>query len=123
MFKVTKRDANRVDIEISGTLDSDEMARALDELIEHANDVHNGQMLYTITDFAMPTLGAIGVEIARLPKLFTLIGKFEKCAVLSDTNWIRQAAEIEGAVFPGLSIKSFEVKDLDVAEAWLSART
>ena len=123
MFKVTKRDANRVDIEISGTLDSDEMAKALDELMDLAQDVRNGKMLYTITDFAMPTLGAIGVEIARLPKLFTLIGKFDKCAILSDTNWIRQAAEIEGAVFPGLTIKSFEMDQLEVADAWLGARS
>ena len=33
MFKITKISANRVDIELSGTLDADDMRTLLDELI------------------------------------------------------------------------------------------
>ena len=78
-------------------------------------------MLYKITSFALPTFGAIAVEMARLPKLFGLLGKYDKCAVLADADWVKTAAEIEGALFPGLDIKSFDYEDYEAAEAWLNA--
>lgn len=121
MFNITKQSPDRLDIELFGTLNTDDMRLGLDELIEQSEDISNGKMLYTITDFTMPTLGAIGVEFMRLSKLFGLLGKFDKCAVLSDASWIRTAAEIEGAVFPGIDIKSFELKDVQAAEDWLAA--
>ena len=120
MLTITKPETNRVDIELNGQIDSDGMRAALDELIEKSADVANGRMLYRITAFELPTLGAIGVEFNRLPKLFGLLGKFDKCAVLSDASWIRTAAEIEGAVFPGIDIKSFEMSEEESAERWLS---
>lgn len=120
MLKVTKSSSNRVDIELDGELNSDQMRTALDKLIEASDGVRNGLMLYRITDFELPTVGAIAVELSRLPKLFGLLGKFDKCAVLSDSAWIRTTAEIEGAVFPGIKIKSFELDENEAAESWLS---
>ncbi|PRY80547.1 SpoIIAA-like protein [Yoonia maritima] len=121
MLKITKRSDDRVDIELSGKIDAIEMAAALDSLIEQSKDVHNGQMLYEISDFSLPTLGAIGVEVARLPSLFRLLSKFDRCALLSDSNWLRKASEVEGALLPGLEIKSFEMHERDAAEVWLTA--
>lgn len=120
MLTITKPSANRVDIELSGSVDAEVMRTALDELIAKSDDVTNGRMLYTIPEFAMPTLGAIGVELARMPKLFGLLGKFDRCAVLSDAGWLRKAAEVEGALFPGIEIKSFELAETAEAEAWLA---
>ena len=121
MFQISKPSANRVDITITGQIDADDMARALDDLIAKSEDVQDGQMLYTISGFALPTLGAIGVEMSRLPGLFGLLSKFSRCAVLSDQGWLLKAAEIEGAVLPGLSIKGFALEDVAAAEAWLQA--
>lgn len=119
MLKITKPSPNRIDIELSGALDADTMREALDSLLAKSQDVSKGRMFYRIVDFNMPTLSAIGVELQYLPKLFSLLGKFDHCAVLSDTSWIRTAAEIEGALIPGISIKSFELDDKEAAEAWL----
>ena len=119
MLKITKPSANRVDIELSGKIDSEEMARGLDDLLEKSQDVNSGIMLYRIVSFAFPDMGTIAVEMARLPKLFGLLGRFDRCAVLSDAAWIRTAAEIEGALFPGIDIKAFDLDDDAAAEAWL----
>ena len=119
MFTVTKPAQNRVDIRLKGSIDSDIMRDALDDLIAKSEGVTNGRMLYTITDFEMPTLGAIGVEFARLPRLFGLLGKFDRCAVIADAGWLRKAAEIEGAIIPGIEIRSFEPMDIAAAEVWL----
>lgn len=121
MLTITKPEPNRVDIDLSGKISSDEMAKGLDELLELSQDVNNGVMLYTITSFAFPDFGAIAVEMARLPKLFSLLGRFDRCAVLSDAAWLRTAAEVEGALLPGLEIKSFDLTDREKAEAWLKS--
>lgn len=120
MLTVTKPAEKRIDIELRGTIDAETMRSALDDLIEMSEGIIHGRMLYTIPEFAMPTLEAIGVEFTRLPKLFSLLGRFDKCAVLSDAIWLRTAAEVEGALFPGIEIRSFELDAVEAAEAWLA---
>lgn len=119
MFKITKTAPNRLDIDLSGSLDADAMRKGLDRLVKSAEGITNGRMLYRIRDFEMPTMGALAIEFQQMPRLFGLIGRFDKCAVLSDTAWLRTAAELEGAVIPNLEIKSFMLADVAAAEEWL----
>ena len=119
MFKVMPNGSNRIDIEISGKLDASGMRVALDEFISQSENIEQGTMLYTISGFDFPTLGAIGVELSRLPALFGLIRKFDRVAVLADRNWIKKVSEIEGAMFPGMEIKAFDPDERAEAEAWL----
>lgn len=123
MLNVSKIGTDRINIELSGALDAEAMRVSLDELVDKSEGVTHGKMLYRISDFELPTLGAMAVELYRMPKLFGLIGNFDKCAVLSDTEWIRTAAEIEGAIFRSLEIKSFGFADVEAAEAWLDNRS
>jgi len=120
MLKITKPAPNRLDIELSGALDAEMMRVGLDELMAKSADVSQGRILYRIPEFALPSLGALSVELQRLPKLFALLGRFERCAVLSDAGWIRTAAEFEGALLPGIEIKGFALEEREVAEAWLA---
>ncbi len=120
MFRVNPNGPNRIDIEISGKLDSDEMKIALDELTANSEGIENGTMLYRIDDFEIPTLGAIAVELSRIPELFKLIGRFDRVAVLSSKKWIQNASEIEGALIPGLEIKAFDLDEEAEAEMWLA---
>lgn len=122
MLTITKPSPNRLDIELSGVLNADAMREGLDKLIEASADITDGKMLYRIPDFEMPTMGALAVEFQQMPKLFGLIGKFDKCAVLSDSSWIRTAAEIEGAVIPSLDIRSFPLAAEKAAEDWLEGK-
>ena len=120
MFEITPNGPNRLDLTLSGKLDRDQMATALDEIIVKSADIKNGKMLYRITDFHLPTLGAIGVELVRMPKLLKLIGRFDKAAVLADKDWLKKISEIEGALIPGLEIKAFGLDEADAAEAWFA---
>lgn len=122
MLEITSATKDRVDIHINGKITSAQMAIALDELIEASHSIENGKMLYTIENIQMPELSAIAVEFTRLPKLFGLLVKFDYCAVIAEASWVRTLAEIEGALFPGLEIKSFEVGEEDKAEKWLSSK-
>ena len=120
MFKVIKNGPNRLDIELSGKLDADEMKVALDELVSKSENIINGEMLYDVVDFHLPSLGAIVIEFSRLPSMFGLIKKFDRAAVLTDKAWLQKVSELEGAFYPGLDIKAFNRDQKSEAEAWLS---
>jgi len=121
MFKVEQNGMNRLDIQLSGRLDTEEMKIALDELVSKSENIENGKMLYEIIDFHLPSLGAIAIEFSRLPSMFGLIKKFDRAAVLTDKTWLKKVSEFEGALFPGLEIKAFDRDQKAEAEAWLSS--
>ena len=120
MLKVTRPKADRVDITLEGTLDAETMRQGLDDLIAETADMANGQMLYRIGDFSWPSAGALAVELTRLPQLYQLLGKISRCAVITDIAWLRRAAEVEGALIPGLEIKSFDLGEDRAALDWLA---
>lgn len=120
MFRVMQNGLNRLDIELSGKLNSAEMKIALDDLVQKSQDIEKGKMLYDIIDFHLPSLGAIGIEFSRLPSMFGLLKKFDRAAVLTDKTWLKKVSEFEGALFPGLEIKAFDRNQKKEAEAWLS---
>ena len=78
MFKVEQYGPNRLDIQLSGKLDAEEMKIALDELVSKSKNIENGKMLYEIIDFHLPSLGAIAIELSRLPSMFGLMKKFDR---------------------------------------------
>ena len=121
MFKVIQNGMNRLDIEMSGKLDADEMKIALDELVSKSKNIENGKMLYEVIDFHLPSLAAIGIEFSRLPLMFGLMKKFDRVAVLTDKAWLKKISELEGAFYPGLEIKAFSIDQKAEAEAWLSS--
>jgi hypothetical protein len=121
MFKIIQNGMNRLDIEMSGKLDSEEMKIALDELVSKSENIENGTMLYEIIEFHFPSLGAIGIELSRLPSMFRLMKKFDRAAVLTDKTWLKKISELEGALYPGLEIKAFNRDQKVEAEAWLSS--
>lgn len=120
MFKVTKINENRLDIEMSGSLNSDEMRKALDELVLKSADIQNGTMRYDVIDFQLPSLSAIVIEFSRLPSMIGLLNKFNRAAVMTDKTWLKKISELEGKLYPGLEIKAFNRDQVEEAEAWLS---
>ncbi|MEZ4599060.1 MAG: STAS/SEC14 domain-containing protein [Syntrophotaleaceae bacterium] len=120
MFKITLKGADRLDIEMSGRLNSDEMKIVLDELESKSKHIVNGKMLYDVIEFHLPSLGAIGLELARMPSMWKVMKKFQRAAVLTDKTWIKKVSELEGLFLPGLEIKAFDRDRIAEAEAWLA---
>jgi len=119
MFQVTRNGENRIDVDFAGKLDSNEMRAALDQLSQQSEGIEHGRMLYRIGEFEFPTLGAMAVELSRIPQLFRFVRRFDRMAVVADQEWVRRVSQIEGALIPGLTIKAFDsIKEAE-AEAWL----
>jgi hypothetical protein len=120
MFKVIQNGTNRLDLEMSGKLDAKEVKIALDELVNKSENIENGKMLYDVIDFRLPSLGAIAIEFSLLPAVFGLLKKFDRTAILTNKTWLQKLSELEGVLYPGLKIKSFNRDQREEAEAWLS---
>jgi hypothetical protein len=120
MFRIERTGKNRVDIEMSGKLDDESMQKALDEIVAKTADIENGQMLYDVIDYHLPTVSAIRIEFSRLPSMLGLMKKFNRVAVLTDKRWLKTISELEGLFFPHLEIKGFRREERDDAQAWLS---
>jgi hypothetical protein len=123
MVKIERVSENRLDIVMSGKLDSEGMAKALDELVEKSEGIKNGKMLYDVIEYKLPTMGAITLEFKRLPKMFDLIKRFRRAAVLSDKTWLKTISELEGKLMPGLEIKAFDREERAAAEKWLESES
>jgi hypothetical protein len=121
MFNVIRRSDRRMDVELEGRLNREDMKIALDSMISEAAGMQHARLLYRIGEFDLPTLGAMHVEISYLPELFRFARKFDRMAVIADQRWIRVISELEGALMPGLSIRAFTPDQEQAAEAWLSA--
>ena len=119
MLTIESPRTNHLELTLSGRLTEPAMAEALDAFVELSRDMTHGTMLYTITNFEIPELGAIAVELRRMPALLRTIFAFDRCAVLCETPWIKVVAELEGLLIPGLAIKSFALTEREAAEAWL----
>jgi len=122
MFHVTRIGDKRIDVDFSGKLDSNEMRFALDELMRKSEGITHGQMLFRVGDFDMPTLGAVGVELSRLPQMFRFVRRFDRCAVVSAKEWVRKTSELEGALIPGLTIKAYDQDRATEAHQWLEGQ-
>lgn len=122
MFHVTRIGDKRIDVDFSGKLDSIEMRFALDELMRKSEGIVHGQMLFRVGDFVMPTLGAVGIELSRIPQMFRFMRRFDRCAVVCAKEWMRKASEIEGALIPGLTVKAFDQHQVTEAHNWLEER-
>ena len=120
MFKVNQNRENRLDIELSGKLDGEEMKIALNEIKIKSKNIQHGKMLFDVIDFHIPSLNAIVIEFSQLPSMFGLLKKFDRAAVLTDKIWLKKISELEGTIFPSIKIKAFSRDQKIAAEAWLS---
>ena len=121
MIRIERKSHNRLDIEFQGGIDEAGMRAAINELQTKSQGIEAGTMLYSIGDFDLPSFGAIAVEISRIPEMLRIMRRFRKVALLADSGWVRAVSSIEGALFPGMELKTFEQAERNAAEAWLAA--
>ena len=121
MLKIERENGTLFVIHARGQVHSDEMESELDRLIELSKDIKGGRLLYDIREFQPSSIGAMMVEMRKLPGLLGLLTRFDKVAVMAEDPWLRAMAEWEGVLIPGFEVKSFAHKDEKEARAWLEA--
>ena len=71
-----------------------------------------------------------GIELSGLPNYMAratpLLGKldrFGRVAVVADQAWVRAGAQIESAILPFISYRTFKPEQRDEALAWVEGRS
>lgn len=64
-------------------------------------------------------LGEVSKEFRRVARVMRRAVNAKKCAVLTDSLFLRNSAKVEGAVVPGLDLQTFAIKSKDNAVRWL----
>ena len=108
-------------MEFSGKIDRDQMKKVLDDMFAAIVVMKHGLLMRRIGELEMPTIGAIVVELKNLPKIFRLVQKIDRIAVVCDQGWIQTATKIEGKFIPGLAMKSFGLDKESAGIEWLEA--
>lgn len=119
-MQVTLNEGNRIELTVSGQINAAMMQSGLDRLLELTAPLDHFTYLAVMTNITWPTTGAIRAEFARLPELFRLMRKMNRAAVIANQSWLRKAAEVEGALIPGLDIAAFQPDERDAALAFLA---
>jgi hypothetical protein len=120
MISLTKISDTRLNLEVTGTVDPEDMSHALKDFETKTEGMEHGVLLYQLHDFEMPSASTLAVKLADLPRWFGVMKRIKKIALIADKLWIRRMAEFEGLLIPGIAIKSFEANEGAQAEAWLA---
>jgi len=110
-------------MKVSGEVSKEEMAQGLDwfETITSANDNINICVDMAKDDF--DGLGELRSEFVRVGQVLRNVPDADKCALVTDSQFLRSSAKVESAVIPGLEIRSFGTDEADPAEKWLKGES
>lgn len=109
-----------VAFEIDGTVtapDLDDLYAAVEKAMDGKGPVHLYGEIHGIGGL---TLDALGSNFKRGIALLPRIGRVDRYAVVTDKSWITTMAQLEGALIPGLEVKTWSVAHRDEALAWAS---
>ena len=106
-------------LKISGSIKGTELDSIMDRL-DAVMAAHEKVNIF------VETQGIAGLELASLPHYFSralpLFGKlrsFDRVAVVADQAWVRVGTQIESAILPFISYRTYEPDERDEALAWV----
>ncbi len=113
-------DNNIVHMSVSGPIAKESMDAGLDWIhqIEEANDNFSLRVNMPEEDFT--GLGQITQQFKRVGTVMRHAKSADKCAVMTDSAFLRNSARVEGSVIPGLEVRSFDLDETRPAERWLN---
>lgn len=118
-----KLNNNIVHLDISGPLAKESVEASLEWIKKFQNNASEANDNFAI-QVDMPK-GEFE-DLSEMSRQFQTIGRMlrhsksaDKCAVITDSIFVRNSAKVESSVIPGLEIRTFDFDDTDVAKRWL----
>lgn len=108
---------------VSGQVTQESMAAGYDwfKEITETHDKLNICVDMAKADF--PDLSAVADQFRNVSNVLRVALGADKCAVLSDSAFVRNSAKVEGAVIPGLNLLTFKLGQSDPAVKWLKGES
>jgi hypothetical protein len=112
---------NRLGFKVDGRIEKSDVQNIYKVLEEKASGDKKVQFYAEIDSFGMDDFSSEALrEDLRLGiKNLAIIPNIEKCALVTDSNWIKRLFEVECALIPTLTGKAFTPDEKDLAIEWL----
>lgn len=114
-------DDTMVRLTVTGPATKAEIDHAM-EWFETLGDAQDEYQLYLeIPKMHFPDLGSVRQTFLSLANIMRGLDSCERCAVVTDSPFLRSTAKIEGTALPQMEVDSFGIVELAEAEEWLEA--
>lgn len=114
-------EAPLVRLSVTGPANRKEAAQAM-EWFETLGESQDSYQLYLeIPKMHFPDLGSVRKTFLSLADIMRGLEACGKCAVVTDSPFLRSTAIIEGTAMPQMHVDSFGIVQLAEAEEWLEA--
>ena len=112
-------DDNVVQMSVTGAITPESLQSSFDwiENVQTAND--NIQLCIEMKSGDFSDLAEASQQFRNVGNVLRRAHDIQRCAVITDSSWLRNSAKVEGAVIPGLNIMAFSPDESDTAGKWL----
>lgn len=110
---------------VTGKMAADTLTESYDWLTEAAGETSTGedshalQLRVTLREENFDNLAEASAGFQQVGKVFRHVPALDKCAVVTDSAFLRNTAKVEGAVIPGMDLMTFAPEGVDAADSWL----
>lgn len=126
-FELSLED-NIIHLNITGPIARESLDAGLDWIesaqnnaeTDEAND--NFALRVDLPEDRFDGLGQLSQQFKRVGTVMRHAKAADKCAVMTDSTFIRNSARIEGSVIPGMEVRAFDLDETTPAERWLKGQ-
>lgn len=108
-----------VHMSITGNIKPESMTQGLDWIHELDAEDDDFNLRIDMAQSEFDDLAAISAEFKRVATVLRHSKSAKKCALMTDSMFLRNSAKVEGAVIPGLEVRTFDLDETTPAERWL----
>ncbi|MGB6231193.1 MAG: STAS/SEC14 domain-containing protein [Litorimonas sp.] len=110
-----------VKLSVKGPVTDTDTKAALDWFDHLGEQTEHYQLYLEMAKMDFPDLGTIRKSFLSLATMMRGLEDCGKCAVVTDSPFLRSTAVVEGSALPQMEVGSFGIVDLADAEEWLEA--
>ena len=106
---------------VTGPVQQEEAKAALEWFQQLGEAEEEYQLYLEMLKMHFPDLGSARKSFMTLATMMRGLEDCGRCAVVTDSPFLRSSAKIEGTALPQMEVDSFGIVDLAEAETWLEA--
>ena len=115
---------NVAHMRVSGRIDKDTLSEGLEWFQTAAEEAPADlNLCVEMAKGDFENLSDVSAEFRHVGHVLRQNPNLEKCAVVTDSLFVRNSAKVEGAVIPGLNLKTFATDETVPAESWLKGES
>jgi hypothetical protein len=106
---------------VTGPVSEDDTKAALEWFNQLGEAEDEYQLYLEMAKMNFPDLGSVRKSFLALAHIMRGLEDCGRCAVVTDSPFLRSSAKIEGTALPQMEVDSFGIVELAEAESWLEA--